>query len=151
MSSTSPQPPALPVTFRPTRTRVVLLSVGAAILVVLGVIGLALDLAPGERISFIAVGLLCFGVLALLSRPRATADEDGLTVVNLTRTRRLAWAEIVRVNLRTGDPWVMLDLSDGTTWAVMGIQPGIGKHRALEDAAALRTLAERHGSGREEG
>ncbi|MBB1246187.1 PH domain-containing protein [Streptomyces durbertensis] len=146
----SPRTPALPVTFRPTRTRIVLLSVGAAILAVLSVIGLALDLAAGERISFVAVGALCFGVLALLSRPRATADEDGLTVVNLTRQRRLSWAEIVRVNLRTGDPWVMLDLSDGTTLAVMGIQPGIGKHRALEDAAALRALAEQHGTGREE-
>ncbi|MGO4751310.1 PH domain-containing protein, partial [Streptomyces sp. 2MCAF27] len=66
--------------------------------------------------------------------------------VNLTTKRRLAWAEVLRVNLRSGDPWVYLDLSDGTSLAAMGIQPGIAKARAIDDARALRALAERHGT-----
>lgn len=70
-----------------------------------------------------------------------------MTVVNITRTRRLAWAEIVRVNLRAGDPWVFLDLSDGTSMPALGIQPGIAKERAVTDARALRALVEFHGSG----
>ncbi|MDG4860180.1 PH domain-containing protein [Streptomyces sp. T-3] len=142
--------PALPVTFRPSRTRAVLLTVGVVMFVVISGIALLLQtLNPGERVSFIFVAALLFGVLVLLSRPKVVADEAGVTVVNLTSRRRLAWAEIVQVNLRAGDPWVFLNLSDGTSLAVMGIQPGIAKQRAISDARALRALAEAHGSGGE--
>ncbi|MEU2677838.1 PH domain-containing protein [Streptomyces sp. LamerLS-316] len=151
MSDPAPRPPglpALPATFRPTLTRVVLLAVGAAMFVVITTVALVLEnLSAGERTSFVFVALLFFAVLALLSRPHVTADETGVTVVNITRTRRLAWAEILRVNLRAGDPWVFLDLSDGTSMPALGIQPGIARARAISDARTLRALAEFHGSG----
>ncbi|WP_326696469.1 PH domain-containing protein [Streptomyces sp. NBC_01754] len=153
MSAPAPRsaPPALPATFRPTRTRVVLLSVGAAMFVVITAIAMLLEnLGPGERVSFVFVALLFFGVLALLGRPRIVADENGVTVVNITRTRRLAWAEILSVNLRAGDPWVFLDLSDGTSMPALGIQPGIAREHAIRDARALRALAESHGTGADE-
>ncbi|MFI6701329.1 PH domain-containing protein [Streptomyces sp. NPDC050509] len=135
--------PALPVTFRPTVTRTVLLSVGTVMFVVISAIGLMLEqLSAGERLSFIVTALLFFGVLALLSRPKVVADDTGVTVVNLTRTRRLEWAEILRVNLRPGDPWVFLDLSDGSSLPVLGIQPGVARDRAIRDARALRDLTE---------
>jgi hypothetical protein len=151
MSASAPRPtelPALPATFRPTLTRVVLLAVGAVMFVVITAVAMILEnISAGERASFVFVALLFFGVLALLSRPRITADETGVTVVNITRTRRLAWAEILRVNLRAGDPWVFLDLSDGTSMPALGIQPGIARERAIRDARTLRALAEFHGSG----
>ncbi|MFE9818669.1 PH domain-containing protein [Streptomyces sp. NPDC005773] len=144
----APALPALPVTFRPTRTRVVLLSVGAAMFAVITAVAFTLEqLSGGERVSFVFTALLFSGVLALLSRPRIVADDSGVTVVNLTRTRRLSWAEIVRVNLRAGDPWVFLDLSDGTSMPALGIQPGIAKEQAIRDARTLRALAENHGTG----
>ncbi|MER7109177.1 PH domain-containing protein [Streptomyces sp. NPDC000229] len=140
--------PSLPVTFRPTRTRAVLLSVGTVMFVTITAVAMMLEkLGPGERASFVFVAALFFGVLALLSRPKVVADDEGVTVVNLTRTRRLAWAEILRVNLREGDPWVFLDLSDGTSMPALGIQPGIGKQQAIRDAQALRALAEARGTG----
>ena len=89
---------------------------------------------------------LLFSVLVLLSRPKVVAEETGVNVVNLTRRRRLAWAEILQVNLRAGDPWVFLNLSDGTSLPALGIQPGIGKQQAIRDATALRALAEAHGT-----
>ncbi|MFD3921365.1 PH domain-containing protein [Streptomyces sp. NPDC058595] len=145
-----PAPPALPVTFRPNGTRAVLLSVGTVMLVVITAMSVMLEkLNAGERISFVFVGLLFFGVLVLLSRPKVVADDTGVTVVNITRTRRLEWAEIVRVNLRVGDPWVFLDLSDGTSLAALGIQPGVAKQKAVRDARTLRALAESHGTGAE--
>ncbi|MEU7283307.1 PH domain-containing protein [Streptomyces sp. NPDC045431] len=144
------QIPVLPVTFRPLRTRVVLLTVGTAMFAVITAVALMLErLNPGERASFIFVAALFFGVLALLSRPKVVADEAGVTVVNLTRTRRLEWAEILRVNLREGDPWVFLDLSDGTSMPALGIQPGIGKQQAIRDARALRALVESRGTSAE--
>ncbi|MFJ7304531.1 MULTISPECIES: PH domain-containing protein [unclassified Streptomyces] len=135
--------PALPVTFRPARTRAVLLGAGAAILVVITTVAMLLEqLGPGERLSFILTAALLFGVLLLLSRPKVVADETGVTVVNIAGRRRLDWAEILRVNLRPGDPWVFLDLSDGTSLPVLGIQPGIARRRAIEDARTLRALVE---------
>ncbi|MFI2616858.1 PH domain-containing protein [Streptomyces sp. NPDC018587] len=138
-----PALPALPVTFRPKRTRAVLLGAGAAMFAVLTVISLLLPtLSPGERTSFIFTGALLLGVLMLLSRPKVVADDSGVTVVNIASSRRLAWAEIVQVTLRPGDPWVFLNLSDGTSLAALGIQPGIAREQAVADAKALRALVD---------
>ncbi|WP_427923712.1 PH domain-containing protein [Streptomyces sp. cg40] len=137
--------PALPVTFRPGRTRAVLLTAGAAIFVVITAVALLLEqLGPGEKLSFVFTGALLFAVLAVLARVKVVADETGVTVVNIASRRRLEWAEILQVNLRPGDPWVFLNLSDGTSLPVLGIQPGIAKERAIADARTLRALAEAH-------
>ncbi|MER7571857.1 PH domain-containing protein [Streptomyces sp. NPDC126514] len=139
--------PALPVTFRPGRTRAVLLTAGAAIFVVITTVALLLEkLGPGERLSFVFTGALMFGVLALLARVRVVADDAGVTVVNIASRRRLEWAEIIQVNLRPGDPWVFLNLSDGTSLPALGIQPGIAKQQAIADARALRALVEARGT-----
>ncbi|MFF3850730.1 PH domain-containing protein [Streptomyces sp. NPDC002328] len=151
--------PALPVTFRPGRTRVVLLTAGVTIFVVISAIALLLEqLGPGERLSFVVTGALIFWVLAQLARVRVVADDSGVTVVNIASRRRLAWAEIVQVNLRPGDPWVFLNLSDGTSLPALGIQPGIAKQQAIADARALRALVEHRsvrdperGSGQDQG
>ncbi|KAB1150800.1 PH domain-containing protein [Streptomyces luteolifulvus] len=135
--------PTLPVTFRPGRTRAVLLTAGSAIFAVITTIAMLLEkLSAGERLSFVLTGAMLFGVLLVLSRPKVVADESGVTVVNIAGRRRLDWAEILRVNLRPGDPWVFLDLSDGTSLPALGIQPGIAKQRAIDDARTLRALAE---------
>ncbi|MEU6659475.1 PH domain-containing protein [Streptomyces sp. NPDC046821] len=134
--------PALPVTFRPSRTRAILFTLGAVMFVTVSVVPFVLGLKTSECLSFVFTGAVMFGALALLARPRIDADDTGVTVVNIARSRRLAWAEIVQVTLRPGDPWVFLNLSDGTSLAVMGIQPGLAKEHALTDARALRALAE---------
>ncbi|WP_445399642.1 PH domain-containing protein [Streptomyces sp. LE64] len=140
--------PALPVTFRPSLIRIVLLVSGVAILAVLTVIAVVLPhLSPGERTSFVFTGVLCLAGLVLLGRPKIVADAQGVTVVNIASSRRLEWAQILQVNLRPGDPWVFLDLSDGTSLAAMGIQPGMARERAIADARALRALAREHGTG----
>ncbi|MEU7027273.1 PH domain-containing protein [Streptomyces sp. SBR177] len=142
--------PTLPVTFRPGRTRAVLLTLGVVMFVVITAVGLVLEkLNPGERASFVFTAALFLGVLVLLSRPKVVADDEGVTVVNITRKRRLAWAEILKVNLRPGDAWVFLDLSDGTSLPALGIQPGIAREQAIRDARALRALAESRGTGTE--
>ncbi|ANH90567.1 MULTISPECIES: PH domain-containing protein [unclassified Streptomyces] len=138
-------PPALPVTFRPGHTRAVLLSAGAAIFVVIAAVAVLLEqLTPGERISFVFTGALLAGVLALLARPKVVADDSGVTVVNIASRRHLEWPQVLQVNLRPGDPWVFLNLSDGTSLPVLGIQPGIARQRAIADARALRALVESH-------
>ncbi len=97
--------PDLPVTFRPARTRAVLLTAAAAIFVVIVTVTMLLEqLNPGERISFVFTAALLSGVLLMLARPKVVADESGVTVVNIAGRRRLEWPEILQVNLRPGDP-----------------------------------------------
>ncbi|MFH9085169.1 MULTISPECIES: PH domain-containing protein [unclassified Streptomyces] len=140
-----PPPPRLPVTFRPGHTRAILLTAGVVIFLVISGIALLLEhLGPGSKLSFVITGALIFWGLAQLARVKVVAEESGVTVVNIVSKRRLAWEEILRVNLRPGDPWVFLDLSDGTSLPALGIQPGIAKQRAIADAKALRALAEAH-------
>jgi hypothetical protein len=141
--------PDLPVTFRPGHTRAILLTAGVAIFLTITAIALLLEqLGPGERLSFVLTGALIFAVLAQLARVKVVADESGVTVVNIASKRRLEWAEILQVNLRPGDPWVFLNLSDGTSLPALGIQPGLAKQRAIADATALRALAEARSTAR---
>jgi Bacterial PH domain len=149
MAGRGPFPPELPVTWRPRRGRRVAYAI--AVLVVLTMGGLALAL-PGQgagafgqvdRALLFALGLAVATGLCILARPRVDADASGVTVVNLFHSRRLEWAEIVEVRLASGDPWVMLDLSDGGTLAAMGIQAADGE-RGRRQAAELAVLVDRH-------
>jgi len=96
-----------------------------------------------ERAAFAAIGPAISAGLYLLARPKIVADEGGLTVVNTVRTQRLEWAQVVRVNLRPGDPWVLLDLDDGEVLPAMGIQAS-GGQAARKAAGELRALVDEH-------
>ena len=98
-------------------------------------------------LAFLAV--LLFG-LYRLGRMRVRADETGLTIVNLTRTHTLEWAQVVRVNLRRGDPWVQLDLDDGTTVAVMAIQSADGDRARAAARELARLVVARTGTSRDD-
>ena len=140
--------PVLPITWRPTRTRIVICSVGALIVTSMTIVAILLPGDGGapwslaDRIAFGAVGYLGAAVLAILARPKVIADRGGLTVVNMLSSHRLEWAQIVRVNLRPGDPWVLLDLDSGDTLPAMGIQTANGLRAARLAVADLRALVE---------
>jgi hypothetical protein len=152
---TAPAHEPLPVTFRPAVTRAVLLCIAAALFATLITVAVlmpedgAAPWSDGDRATVGAAAAVICGGLVLLARPKAVADTGGLTVVNLRVTRRLAWPQVVRVNLRDGDAWVQLDLADGTTLPVMAIQPGLARQRALRDARRLRDLVEALGEARD--
>ncbi|MFF1867411.1 PH domain-containing protein [Streptomyces sp. CB03911] len=140
-------PVQLPVTWFPRRTRAVLLPVSALLVVMFSVIAVALpaNWQLNDRVAMVVSGLVFAGAGLMLARPKVSADAEGVTVVNFVRSRRLAWAEIVRVNFRQGDPWASLDLADGTSLAAVGIQAGVGHQQAVSAARALRDLVEGHG------
>ncbi|GGV14818.1 membrane protein [Kitasatospora herbaricolor] len=140
-------PVQLPVTWFPRRTRAVLLPVSALLVVMFSVIAVALpaNWQLNDRVAMVVSGLVFAGAGLMLARPKVSADAEGVTVVNFVRKRRLAWAEIVRVNFRQGDPWASLDLADGTSLAAVGIQAGVGHQQAVGAARALRDLVESHG------
>ncbi len=89
--------------------------------------------------GLVIVGLAILTVLHLVGAVRIDADEDGLTVVNVVRRRRLAWAEVVGVRLPPAEPWLILDVSDGTALPAMGVQGSDGAY-AREQAHDLARL-----------
>ncbi|HEU5331486.1 MAG TPA: PH domain-containing protein [Actinocrinis sp.] len=142
--------PVLPVTWRPGRTRAIVFVVAVLMASSMSLVAALLPSDGGapwplpDRIAFGAIGFAGAAVLCVLARPKVVADSGGLTVVNMMRTHRLEWPQIVRVNLRPGDPWVLLDLDSGDTLAAMGIQPSNGPAAARQAVSDLRSLVELH-------
>lgn len=124
----------------------VILVAGCVFVALLGTAPGAQD--PVNQVSIIVTGLF-FGVLTVrFAGVRADPDPEGIRVVNYVRARRLSWAEIVTVRFAPGDPWVHLDLADGSVLAVMAIQRSDGEH-AMAEARRLVSLIAEHGEGRE--
>lgn len=132
-------------TWRPRRTRITAFAMAGLIMATM--IWLAFSIADtfklADRIGIVLFGVFVFGVLALLARARVVADDTGLTVVNPLRTHRYSWAQVVGVSLGEGAPWPYLDLADGTTKGLVGIQGSEGEsaRRAVAELKAL--IAER--------
>jgi hypothetical protein len=135
----------LPVTWRPLGPRVVGIAIGAGLAVICAVSWFTFDdetqakFTVFQRGTLLALGLLVYGLLYGLLRSRVEAHEDRLVVVNGYRRREYAWAEVVAVHLPPGAPWVTLDLADGETAAVMGIQGSDGR-RAADAVRELRRI-----------
>lgn len=143
--SESTCPPALPRTFRPLGVRI---AVYAFATVLLGtVLAIWVAFPPEVRAQFTffqRATVVFFGLAAAacgyaLARSRVVARLDSVTVVNGYKTRRFEWNEIVAIALPTGSPWATIDLSDGTSVAVMGIQGSDGA-RATADVRSIRSL-----------
>lgn len=124
-------------------------STGLALLVVAAATGLvwamaAID-APLGAVDIVGVGALTALIVWFCFRQatvRAVPSRQGVVVRNLLITTELSWAQVVAVHF--GDrPWAQLDLSDGDTLAVMGIQSSDGNY-AREQARRLATLVALH-------
>lgn len=90
------------------------------------VIALRSQLAWYDVAGFALVATAVGWLLVRLGLVAAFPAEEGVRVRNLLLSRRLEWAQIVAVRFGGGDPWVLLDLSDGDTLAVMAIQRADG-------------------------
>lgn len=135
----------LSAVFRPRAARWV--SGVLAALVALGTVAL-LILLPGtgltgygalDRLGFVLLGLGIVWFCWRQATVRAIPLDHGLRVRNLATTRTVEWASIISIRFGQGRPWVQLDLSDGDTLAVMGIQRADGAYADAE-ARRLATL-----------
>lgn len=148
--------PDLPVTFRPRGVRVAAVAFGVVLVAATVVVWLTLperaqdSFTLGQRLTVVAMFLAGGLVGHALSRCRVDADEAGLVVVNGYRSRRLSWPQVVAVRLHPGNPWAYLDLSNGTTVPVMGIQGSDGA-RATRHTRQLRALVDAHAASEPRG
>ncbi len=92
-----------------------------------------------QRATAIGLGLMAFAAWFALVRSRVVATDQGLTVVNGYRRRDFEWAQVVAITMPPGAPWATLDLDDGDTCPVMGIQGSDGD-RARGAVRQVRAL-----------
>src|SRR3954449_5027775 len=136
---------ALHAPLRPKRSRAVAFAVAGFELVMFGVLIVAVGDGLGwvDRFGFVALAVAIAWFLWRLASVTAIPGDTGLIVRNLLLTRELAWPQIVSVRFGGGNPWVLLDLDDGETLPVMGVQRSDGP-RATAEATRLATLVELH-------
>ena len=139
----------LPVTFRPLGVRVAAVAFGALLFGVGATMWLTFPdnvreaFTVFQRVTVLGMGLGALVIGHALGRCRVEAREDGLRVVNGYRSHRLQWAQVVAVRMLPGNPWVSLDLADGTTLSALGIQGSDGA-RAQRQVRVLRSLIDAH-------
>jgi hypothetical protein len=142
MPAASEALPALPRTWRPLGPRVVGVTVTIALTAVVAAGWFSFDEETRSRftvfqeLTLVFFGLIYLSLMWALIRCRAVAYADRLVVVNGYRRHEYEWAQIVAARLPPGAPWVTLDLADGETASVMGIQGSDGARAR----AALREL-----------
>ena len=90
-----------------------------------------------QRTTLVVIALLLFSAWNALVRSRVRATSAGLTVVNGYRKRSYEWSQVIGVSLRRGAPWGTLDLSDGTTISLIGVQGSDGE-RARKAVREIR-------------
>jgi hypothetical protein len=141
--------PPVPRTWRPLGPRVVGITITLALGTICAFTWFTFDAETRAKFTLFQLGTLgafalLFGVLMhALLRSRAVGYADRLVVVNGYRRREFAWPQVVAARLPPGAPWVMLDLADGDTCAVMGIQSSDGRRAriALRELRALLAAA----------
>jgi hypothetical protein len=127
-----PAAPPLPHTWRPFGVRVAVWVLGTMLLALLVAVWIGIgDETRGQFTTFqrgtlVLMVLLLFTTWNALVRSCVTARPDGLTVVNGYRKRSYEWSQVIGVSLRRGAPWGTLDLSDGTTISLIGVQGSDG-------------------------
>jgi hypothetical protein len=71
---------------------------------------------------FAAILLALWGMF----RTSVTISDSGLVITNIFKVRSYDWAQVLAISFPRGDPWAVLDLSDGTSVVAMAIQGSDG-------------------------
>jgi hypothetical protein len=136
------------VVFKPRRIRWVAGFSAAAVVILFTVLSFGLHgstgdtmgtFQRGDQTAMIGLGvLLGLGILAF-TRPRVTADADGVKVRNVIGGYDLPWTAVRAVRFDRNSPWATLEMHDDDTVSVHALQAA-DKQYAVEGVRALRAL-----------
>ena len=137
-----------PVVFRPKRIRWVAGVSAAAVIILFTVLSFGLHGATGtglgtfqrgDQAAMIGLGVLIgLGILAF-TRPRVSADADGIKIRNVVGGYELPWSVVRAVRFDRNSAWAVLELHDDETVPVHALQAA-DKEYAVEGVRALRSL-----------
>lgn len=138
-------------TFRPRRSRIVSVVMAIAVVVVFTIVAFTIPRGgvtgwnTPDSAAMIVFGVAVAAFLLRYALVRATPSPQGLHIQNLIVSRDVEWAEIVNVQFGGGTPWLVLELSDTETMAVMAVQRSDGAF-ATAEARRLAALVEANNS-----
>lgn len=93
----------------------------------------------GDQAAMIGLGVLIgLGFLAF-TRPRVTADAEGVKIRNVIGNFNLPWSVVRAVRFDRNSPWATLDLYDDDQVSVHALQ-AVDKEYAVNGVRALRAL-----------
>ena len=134
--------------FRPRRIRWVAGISAAAVVILFTVLSFGLHgstgdtmgtFQRGDQTAMIGLGVLIgLGILAF-TRPRVTADAEGVRVRNVIGGYELPWSAVRAVRFDRNSPWAALEMLDDDTVPVHALQ-AVDKQYAVEGVRALRAL-----------
>lgn len=144
----------LPRTFRPKWAPRVVYPIAGLLLAAFVLLAVRVPGGPqgygfADRAGLVLVGVAMAWFLHRLASVRIRCTGNGVHVRNILRSRDLEWAEVLDVRLEPSAPWVVLDLSDGTALAAMGIQ-GSDKEHAWGQTRELAALVAQQTPTRDE-
>lgn len=96
-----------------------------------------------DSVAFVLLAAAGAFFLYRLGAVAVLPSESGLVVRNIVGRTALEWPEVVEVRFDRDSTWGKLDLADGTTMNVLGIQTADGSY-AQQEAVRLATLLELH-------
>ena len=137
------------VVYRPRKIRWVAGIGAVAVVVLFTAIGFGLhgsagfddsgSFQRGDQAAMIGLGVLIgLGFLAF-TRPRVTADAEGVKIRNVIGNFNLPWSVVRAVRFDRNSPWATLDLHDDDQVSVHALQ-AVDKEYAVEGVRALRAL-----------
>lgn len=139
------------VSFRPRRLRVVCWVSAVVVLVVFIAVSFGLhgplgDGAPGtfqrgDQAAMIGIGVLAALGILMFTRPRVTADDQGIHVRNVLGGYDLEWDLVRAVRFTRGAPWATVELEDDDVVSVLAVQSA-DKQYAVEAVRTLRAMLE---------
>jgi hypothetical protein len=93
----------------------------------------------GDQAAMIGLGvLIALGILAF-TRPRVSADSEGIKVRNVVGGYELPWSVVRAVRFDRKSPWAILDLYDDDQVSLHALQAA-DKEYAVEGVRTLRRL-----------
>ena len=139
------------IVLRPKKIRRVAWSCAAGLVIVFTVVGLLLGDTPtgvifrtSDQVAMILLGFLLAGGVLLLTRPRVTADAQGVDVRNVVTSHHYDWNDVLSVSFPDGAAWARLELPHDEYISVMAVQ-AVDRDYAVSSVRALREL---HKAGR---
>jgi hypothetical protein len=93
----------------------------------------------GDQWAMIILGLLGAAGILMFTRPRVSADENGVRIRNLMGWYELPWSVVHSVQFNRGAPWASLELRDDDLIPLMAIQR-TDKQYAVTAVRGLRAL-----------
>ncbi|WP_436496842.1 PH domain-containing protein [Actinokineospora sp. HUAS TT18] len=131
---------------RPRKVRLVTGIIATVFVVIFTVVAVLLRNTPtgvffhtSDQVAMAGIGVLLACGALWFTRPKVTADAEGVNVRNLLGTTHFSWDVVESVSFPNGASWARLELPDDEYVPIMALQSMDGE-RAVTGIRELRRL-----------